>query len=353
MRRHIETLVGGAALLGSAWAAISSFNSLLTVSIKIDDRTTQELKRDIEGRQKFVFCDDFFPEEILPSNLSALIKLDNCIVYINSTTIKTNTYCKITDTFVKCFRADKDKVLKYLSALDKGKIREGRVSVELYSTNDTYGTHLGYLKKVHEPYLEKDKYAEIVEDVRKCADQEIDKTGIILYGPPGNGKTSFIKYLGIKYKLAIKFVVVTPQMTNADITKMFSRFGDKCIVVFEDFDRLKFEKRAEFNTCEGPSMDSLLSGFDGIYNNYNGVVFVITANVESIDKIDEALNRRPSRFKHKLKIESPSEEIRNFIFNGNKELIEKTKDMNLDEVLTLRDKLDHKSQHPGNNTVTK
>jgi SpoVK/Ycf46/Vps4 family AAA+-type ATPase len=94
-------------------------------------------------------------------------------------------------------------------------------------------------KPVANTQADYDFVALIESDLDKMRKGEMDKTGAILYGKPGNGKTFFIKYIASKYDLPVKVVSFSPDWTNHDILNLFSQVSSKCIVLFEDFESIK------------------------------------------------------------------------------------------------------------------
>jgi hypothetical protein len=167
-------------------------------------------------------------------------------------------------------------------------------------------------------------------DLDKMCKGEMDKTGAILHGNPGNGKTFFIKYIASKYDLPVKVVSFNPDWTNHDILNLFSQVSSKCIVLFEDFDNY-FNGRNCLIKSENIkfTFDTILNCFDGVYNNYKHVVFFMTVN--DIDKVDEAIKNRPSRFRYVAEFKNPDFNTRLKILE-NKTLAEDTDGLNLDQV---------------------
>ena len=69
---------------------------------------------------------------------------------------------------------------------------------------------------------------------------------------------------------------------------------------------------------------------DGVYNNYEQVAFFMTAN--DIEKIDDALKQRPSRFKYVRNFDNPSCSIRKRFLGDWEGEVE---DMNLDQLIRM------------------
>lgn len=124
------------------------------------------------------------------------------------------------------------------------------------------------------------------------------KRGIILMGPPGNGKTHFLKAL-INHS-AMRCIYVKEWINTA---KMFFAFRSlaPCIVVFEDLDSL----------VKSHNLSSFLNEMDGFANN-NGLLFIATTNHP--ERIDSALLKRPSRFDRIYEFKLPSFSLRTNYF---------------------------------------
>ncbi len=179
-------------------------------------------------------------------------------------------------------------------------------------------------------YLNKGSYEDIEADVFRVVAGEIRKTSFLLHGLPGTGKTQFVKYLSKKYRLPINVVYFQPDFSNIDIIRMFAATPRNSIVLLEDFDTYFNNRDCLMDHDQVKfTFDSIINSLDGIHNDYRGVVFAMTAN--DIEKIDDSLKNRPSRFKFVRKFEKPDAETRCRILGNNHDPSE-TEDMTLDEV---------------------
>lgn len=187
-----------------------------------------------------------------------------------------------------------------------------------------------------EVYLNAGSYEDFENDVRRTLRGDLAKTSALLYGPPGNGKSRFVKYLAKKYSLPVFIVYFRDDYSNHDISIMFSNIPKRCIVLFEDFDSL-FNKRQCIMTNEHIkfTFDAILNGLDGVHNDYKEAVFIMTVN--DIDKVDDSLKNRPSRFKFIKEFLPPNDEVRMRIL-GDSALVEKTAGKSLDGVFFEADK---------------
>ncbi|MDX2011032.1 MAG: ATP-binding protein [Myxococcaceae bacterium] len=128
------------------------------------------------------------------------------------------------------------------------------------------------------------------------------KRGVLLLGPPGNGKTHAIKALVNEAKLPCVYVKsFTGRYTDpADaIPKVFGRARQlaPCVVVLEDLDALIDDENRSF----------LLNELDGFAAN-EGLITIATSNHP--ERLDPSLLHRPSRFDRKYRFELPGADLR-------------------------------------------
>lgn len=128
------------------------------------------------------------------------------------------------------------------------------------------------------------------------------KRGILLLGPPGNGKTHAIK--GLIHEAGLPCVYVksfTGRYTDpADaIPKVFARARQlaPCVVVLEDLDALIDDENRSF----------LLNELDGFAAN-TGIITIASSNHP--ERLDPSLIHRPSRFDRKYRFELPDLTLR-------------------------------------------
>lgn len=136
------------------------------------------------------------------------------------------------------------------------------------------------------------------------------KLGILLYGSPGNGKTTFIKALATKYNKSIYFLNLQG-CTNNQFETVFRQVGDNSILVIEDIDSAFKNKRdiKDNKDKDQVTFTTLLNCIDGIISK-EGSITIFTTN--HINKLDPALIR-PGRVDLKMKFPDPSiNEVRTY-----------------------------------------
>ena len=123
------------------------------------------------------------------------------------------------------------------------------------------------------------------------------KRGILLYGYPGNGKTSIIRTIMSCYNF--KPVTIAPGVDDNAVREAFSYAEEQspALLYFEDLDSL-LEKNVDIS--------SFLNLMDGI-SAKNGLLVVATAN--NIKKLKTNITDRPSRFDRKFEVPLPDQEM--------------------------------------------
>ena len=107
----------------------------------------------------------------------------------------------------------------------------------------------------------------------------------------------------------------------------------------EDFDNTFNKRECILNSTSTKfTFDSIINSLDGVYNDYQEVVFIMTAN--DINKIDDSIKHRSSRLKFTREILSPTYNKRLEIL-GSESLAKITEGLTLDKVffvLSIKDK---------------
>lgn len=127
------------------------------------------------------------------------------------------------------------------------------------------------------------------------------KRGIILAGPPGNGKSMSLKVLA--KTLDCSFILATPrQVMEADGFSQIYEFAREIapsVVLLEDADVFGLDRRLG---TFSPLLGELLNITDGVVEN-KGVITVLTSNYAEI--LDSALTNRPGRFDTRIVVGPP------------------------------------------------
>ena len=128
------------------------------------------------------------------------------------------------------------------------------------------------------------------------------KRGVLLLGPPGNGKTHAIKALineSAKPCLLVRSFKSERKSAARCIGEVFerARSAAPCLLVMEDVDSM----------IEPATLSILLNELDGFASN-EGILTIATTNHP--EKLDPALTERPSRFDRKIEFALPGRDAR-------------------------------------------
>lgn len=108
--------------------------------------------------------------------------------------------------------------------------------------------------------------------------------GVLLYGPPGNGKTNFILSLASELNLNIRFINL--EGMRSERLASIAQGSGGAIIVIEDIDA--FYNQREESEDTKITLSSILNVLDGI-NSQPGQIVIMTSN--HIEKLDPALIR--------------------------------------------------------------
>jgi hypothetical protein len=155
------------------------------------------------------------------------------------------------------------------------------------------------------PELDGNMFNNIIDDINLFFENEdfynknnlIFKRGILLYGPPGNGKSSIIKNILAENKDKIG-IIINQDVIEYDLNKFLNKVSkdkDK-IIVIEDIDSVPDYNRS--------TLLNFLDGVDGLDRTF------IIATTNYLSKLDPAICNRPSRFDKTYHFSVPSANTR-------------------------------------------
>ncbi|ORY19035.1 AAA family ATPase/60S ribosome export protein-like protein Rix7 [Clohesyomyces aquaticus] len=160
-------------------------------------------------------------------------------------------------------------------------------------------------------------------------------TGVLLWGPPGCGKTLLAKAVAAESKA--NFISVKgPELLNKyvgeserAVRQVFTRARSSipCVIFFDELDALVPRRSTELSESSSRVVNTLLTELDGL-STREGIYLIAATNRPEM--IDEAM-LRPGRIETLLYVELPKPDERVSILRA---LLEKTpiKDMNLAEI---------------------
>jgi hypothetical protein len=180
---------------------------------------------------------------------------------------------------------------------------------------DRSNLHIRVIDGEDIPYTKDNTWAELFlpEDIKKDMKELVEnflnskdfylekkipwKRGFLLYGKPGNGKTSIIRTIISEYNF--KPVTIVPGANVDSMREAFSYAEEQSpsLLYFEDLDSL---------IEGGLDVSSFLNFLDGI-STKNGLLVIATAN--DVKKLKTNITQRPSRFDRKFEIPLPNAEM--------------------------------------------
>ena len=124
------------------------------------------------------------------------------------------------------------------------------------------------------------------------------KRGILLYGKPGNGKTTLVKSIASTTRAPVAYWQITEYTSSGSIQEVFAAATQMApmVLVIEDIDSMPESCRSYFlNTLDGAT-------------SKEGIYLIGTTNYP--EKIDPALMNRAGRFDRAYEVKQPNEAIR-------------------------------------------
>ncbi len=301
----------GTYLLGWLTSYVQRGWQLLFLTVRIPKAKLAKIYYHLNLHKTYRFS---FVESFPSSNLSALPEIENSFILCNRIPL----WLDISEKYltagwnakeeilaVTVLRMHKSKLFKMFADADKTNL--AREYIQIFINQGSYFRELNRLNKNTYKsglYLDDEIDTQIYTILDDFETNKRPKSSFLLYGPPGNGKTSIIKDIACRYDYNIYVPVIRPDMTNDAIINLFADIPreERAVIVLEDFDNIFNGRYCELRDPKF-TFDVFLNILDGLYVNLDNKLVVITAN--NLHKIDKAIKNRPSRMDYILHIGNP------------------------------------------------
>lgn len=125
--------------------------------------------------------------------------------------------------------------------------------------------------------------------------------GYLLYGPPGNGKSTLAAALAHKYGFSLHSMPLSSVKDDSQLGELVSCIEPNSILLLEDIDIFsKSMEREQSDT--GPTLAGILNALDGVSTPHGLITFMTTNHKE---QLDPALIR-PGRIDYTLELKAPN-----------------------------------------------
>lgn len=145
--------------------------------------------------------------------------------------------------------------------------------------------------------------------------------GIMLYGKPGTGKTSYIQALARATGRNIYYADLS-QLCEAKITRL-RNIQPNSFIVLEDIDSIPSFRKRDSSEKDQVDLSKILKMLDGVYLPDNTVIFATTNHFEKIDPAVKRFGRFDLHFEFEYADRELAEKMINYIDSSKLHLLDK------------------------------
>ncbi|CAL8098889.1 unnamed protein product [Orchesella dallaii] len=242
------------------------------------------------------------------------------------------TYEKIV---LRSYRHNRSLIYQLLEECKPVRKEEDEKKTIIYGVNQGCWNQIGHPKRrrpLSSVILSEDAKEKLMADTRdfKASEQWYVERGIpyrrgyLLYGPPGCGKSSFIRSIAGEIGYDICILSLTARgLTDDTLNVLMNSTPEDCIILLEDVDAAfrsredtqasSREQNLSFEGCAPSTVTfgGLLNALDGVASTEGRLVFMTT---NYVDRLDPAMVR-PGRVDLKLLIDYPNDHQLGAIFS--------------------------------------
>lgn len=114
------------------------------------------------------------------------------------------------------------------------------------------------------------------------------RTGILLYGEPGSGKSSTALAIANELRMNVYIIALSSLLNDEALNDCFSNIPPNSIIILEDIDIASAVKDRDDDDTSGVTMSGMLNVLDG-FQSPPGVITIMTTN--RLDVLDPAIIR--------------------------------------------------------------
>ena len=152
-----------------------------------------------------------------------------------------------------------------------GEIYDENNFFEVFTFNDGYWDLKkgNYVRKKDTLFLNNEIRERLIMQINKFSKEKTKniyrrlnipyKLNVLLHGPPGTGKTSFIEVMASQLKRNIRFMQITPKITDEQFSSAVSVLDDNDILVCEDIDCLFTDRKDSDSKKNSMTFSGLLN----------------------------------------------------------------------------------------------